>query len=201
MHIKGGITEGAIRHAIASYIRSLAPFSSRFDRNIRGEEQSLAASEIRGFNLFTGKAKCATCHFAPLFNGTVPPDFSETELELLGVPHAKDTALAQVDPDPGRYNLFETEVRRHFFKTPTLRNIALTAPYMHNGVYDTLEEVMDFYNRGGGAGIGIALEHQTLPPDKLQLSPEEIQDLIAFMHTLTDAQFSRQVKIASVVQE
>ena len=56
----------------------------------------------------------------------------------------------------------------HAFKTPTARNVALTAPYMHNGVFRTLEEVVDFYDRGGGAGIGIALENQTLPAERLQ---------------------------------
>ena len=105
---------------------------------------------------------------------------------MLGVPHAKDTANAKIDADLGRFDLFGTESRKHFFKTPSLRNIALTAPYMHNGVYDSLEEVMDFYNRGGGAGIGIALEHQTLPPDPLKLNQQEIKDIIAFLHSLSD---------------
>ena len=181
-----GVTDVAIRNAIASYIRSLAPFDSKFDRNINKQEQSLTSSEIRGFNLFMGKAKCATCHFAPVFNGTVPPEFAETELELLGVPLANDTIHATIDPDPGRFSLYGTESRKHFFKTPTLRNSALTAPYMHNGVYASLEEVLDFYNRGGGAGIGIQLEHQTLPPDALSLKQEEIRDIIAFLGTLTD---------------
>jgi cytochrome c peroxidase len=194
------VSDAAIRNAIASYIRSLAPFNSKFDRNINGLEQSLTDSEIRGFNLFTGKAKCATCHFAPVFNGTVPPEFSETELELLGVPAANDTANAQIDPDPGRYNLYQTDVRKYFFKTPTVRNSALTAPYMHNGVYKSLEEVIDFYNRGGGAGIGISLEHQTLPPDALSLSRQEIQDIIAFLNTLSDQQ-NEMVKFASLQQE
>ncbi|AHM60696.1 cytochrome c peroxidase [Flammeovirgaceae bacterium 311] len=201
---KKEITDAAIRNAIASYIRSLAPFNSKFDRNINGLEQSLSPSEIKGFNLFTGKAKCATCHFAPVFNGTVPPEFAETELELLGVPAANDTANAQIDPDLGRYNLYQTEVRKFFFKTPTVRNSALTAPYMHNGVYSSLEEVMDFYNRGGGAGIGIVLEHQTLPPDALLLNKQEIQDIIAFLHTLSDKaplETPDQVKLASFQEE
>lgn len=181
-----GVTEVNIRNAIASYIKSLSPFNSKFDRNISGKEQSLTESEIKGFNLFMGKAKCATCHFAPVFNGTVPPEFTETEMELLGVPATKDTVNAKVDQDLGRFNLFGTESRKHFFKTPTLRNVALTAPYMHNGVYTTLEEVMGFYNRGGGAGIGIKLEHQTLPPDALSLTKQEIKDIISFLNTLSD---------------
>ncbi|MEL6534860.1 MAG: cytochrome c peroxidase [Bacteroidota bacterium] len=184
-----GITDTNIRHAIAEYIRSLAPFSSKFDRNIRGEEETLTSLEIEGFNLFMGKAACATCHFAPLFNGTVPGRCAESEMEHLGTPSMSVTANALIDPDLGRYNLMETEERRHFFKTPTVRNVALTAPYMHNGVYATLEEVVDFYNRGGGWGIGIEEEYQTLPPDPLGLTDHEQEALVAFLHTLTDARF------------
>jgi cytochrome c peroxidase len=72
------------------------------------------------------------------------------------------------------------------FKTPTIRNAALSAPYMHNGIYTTLEEVMDFYNDGGGAGLGIALENQTLPPDPLDLDQNEKRKIIAFINALTD---------------
>ncbi|WP_276168673.1 cytochrome-c peroxidase [Zobellia alginiliquefaciens] len=184
-----GTTDYNIRNAIAQYIRSLSPFDSKFDKNIKGKEETLTASEINGFNLFMGKAKCATCHFAPVFNGTVPVAFKETEMEVIGVPTKNDTVNALIDPDLGRFNFFGTEERKHFFKTPTVRNIEKTGPYMHNGVYNTLEEVMDFYNRGGGAGIGIEAEYQTLPPDPLNLTEEEQQDIIAFMRTLTDTRF------------
>lgn len=175
-----------IRHAIASYVRTLNPFNSKFDNNINGLENTLSQSEINGFNLFTGKAQCATCHFAPLFNGTIPPEYKDTEMELIGVPRTKDTINAVISNDLGRYNLFNTPQRKHFFKTPTVRNIEKTVPYMHNGVYNTLEEVVNFYNRGGGSGIGIHLEHQTLPNNNLNLSTTEQYDLIAFLKTLTD---------------
>ena len=72
------------------------------------------------------------------------------------------------------------------FKTTTVRNIALTAPYMHNGVYETLEEVVDFYNKGGGAGLGLDLAYQTLPDTPLNLNEQEKRDLITFMEALTD---------------
>ncbi len=183
----GKINDYNVRNAIAEYIRSLSKFNSKFDRNINGLENSLTESEINGFNLFMGKAKCATCHFAPVFNGTVPPNYTETEMELLGVPSKNDTINAVVDADLGAFNVFGTVARKFFFKTPTVRNIDLTAPYMHNGIYKTLEEVIDFYNRGGGAGIGIELEYQTLPPDNLELTEPEIQDLIVFMRSLTDS--------------
>lgn len=175
-----------IRHAIASYIKTLNTFNSKFDKNIRGEEDTLTEEEKLGFNLFTGKALCATCHFAPVFNGTVPPNYKDTELEFIGVPQTTDTINAKLSEDLGRYNIFKTEERKHFFKTPTIRNIAKTAPYMHNGVYSTLEEVMDFYNKGGGSGLGIENDYQTLPFDNLQLSKKEINAVIAFMKTLTD---------------
>ena len=178
-----------IRHAIASYIKTLNTFNSKFDRNIRGEENTLTNEEKLGFNLFTGKAMCATCHFAPVFNGSVPPNYKDTELEFIGVPQTTNTINAQLSNDLGRYNVFNTPERKHFFKTPTVRNIAKTAPYMHNGVYNTLDEVMVFYNKGGGAGLGIKNEYQTLPFDNLQLSQEEIDAVIAFMNTLTDQEY------------
>lgn len=184
---KDSIKQEHIRHAIASFIRSLAPFDSKFDRNINNLESTLTESEINGFNLFNGKAKCATCHFAPLFNGTVPTTYKESEMELIGVPETTDTINARIDDDLGRYDLFHTEERKHFFKTPTVRNIALTAPYMHNGVYLTLDEVLHFYNIGGAAGLGIEMENQTLPPDPLDLTEKEKQDIIAFLNALTDS--------------
>ena len=175
-----------VRHSIASYVRTLNPFNSKFDRNINNLENTLTDNEINGFNLFTGKAQCATCHFAPIFNGTIPPEYKETEMELIGVPQKNDTINASISEDLGRYNTYKTPERKHFFKTPTIRNIKKTKPYMHNGVYNTLEEIVDFYNRGGGAGIGISETLQTLPSDPLNLTKKEQNELIAFMHTLTD---------------
>jgi cytochrome c peroxidase len=175
-----------IQHALASYIRSLAPFSSRFDRYMQGDKKQLNSEEKAGFNLFMGKAKCGSCHFAPLFNGTQSPLFSKSEAEVLGVPAHADTANAQVDQDPGRFTLNPYPQYKYAFKTTTLRNLSKTAPYMHNGVYKTLAEVLDFYNRGGGAGIGITLDNQTLSPDPLNLTKKEIQDIIAFLKTLDD---------------
>lgn len=179
-------TDLSIRNAIAGYIRSLAPFNSRFDEDMAGKKETLTPEEINGFNLFMGKAQCATCHFPPLFNGTVPPNFAESEMELLGVPKTDALVNATIDDDLGRYNVFNTEERKYFFKTPTVRNAALTAPYMHNGVYATLEKVVEFYDIGGGIGLGIELPYQTLPSDPLKLTEEEEVSIIAFMKSLTD---------------
>lgn len=181
------ITEGTVLAALASYIRSLATFESRVDKYLRGDSAQLNPDEIHGLNLYMGKAKCATCHFMPLTNGLIPPGFHESESEIIGVPHQPDTARARIDPDVGKFSTYHRELHRFMFKTPTLRNIALTAPYMHNGVYQTLEQVVDFYNRGGGIGIGIDLPTQTLPAEPLGLTPTEQRDLVKFMHALTDS--------------
>ncbi|WP_075591042.1 cytochrome-c peroxidase [Labilibacter marinus] len=183
---KDGLTEFNIRNAIADYIRTLSPFNSTFDENMRGEQNDLSAAEINGFNLFMGKAQCATCHFAPLFNGTLPPNFNISELEMIGTPANKDTINSFLSADLGRYNVLGAEQRKHFFKTPTLRNIAVTAPYMHNGVYDSLEEVMDFYNKGGGHGLGLISTYQTLPLEPLNLTDKEMKEIIEFLKTLSD---------------
>jgi len=171
--------------AISSYITTLNGFNSKFDRNIRGEEETFTAQEKDGLNLFMGKALCATCHFMPLTNGTVPPFFKETEKEVIGVPETKSNEM--LDDDLGFYWKFNEKSHRGMFKTPTVRNAALTGPYMHNGVYETLEEVIDFYNKGGGGGLGFDLEYQTLPFDNLELSDVEQQALVAFLRTLTDS--------------
>ncbi len=180
------INQRSIQTSLAAYIRTLSGLNARFDQYMRGEEAMLTADELAGFNLFMGKGKCATCHFMPLFNGSVPPQYFETESEVLGVPAKADTINANIDSDAGKFNTYNRALHKFAFKTPTLRNAALTAPYMHNGVFKTLEEVIDFYNRGGGAGIGAVVSNQTLPADKLNLTRKEQQQIIAFIHTLTD---------------
>ncbi len=174
-----------LQNVLASYIRSLSVFSSRFDDYMRGKTNALNAEEKKGFNIFMGKAKCATCHFLPFFNGTVPPRFTSSEQEVLGIP--ADKTNRRLDTDPGRqlYNMDLLQLK-NAFKTATVRNIDKTAPYMHNGVYTTLEEVVEFYNQGGGLGFGLPVENQTLPEDKLHLTPEESKALIAFMRALND---------------
>lgn len=194
------ITRQEVLNALGAYLRSLVAVDSRFDRHMRGDGEWLTAEEIKGFNLFMGKAKCGTCHFMPFFNGTVPPHFAHTESEVIGVPSKPDTANAVIDSDLGKYQLHPFDIFRYSFKTTTVRNAALTAPYMHNGVYANLEQVIDFYNRGGAAGIGIELENQTLPPDPLGLTNEEQKALIAFMHSLTDTVRTKHVGIKFISQ-
>ena len=177
-----GISSDQVTNALAAYVRSLVKLNSRFDEYMRGKENALSAEELKGFNLFMGKAKCATCHFAPLFNGVTPPKYITSESEVLGVPvSVTDTTL---DADVGYYGVIGIDSYKHAFKIPTIRNIKKTAPYMHNGAYSTLDEVMEFYNKGGAAGLGIKLSNQTLPEQNLQLSDQEKKDIIAFMESL-----------------
>lgn len=187
---KYSLTIWSITNALAAYVANQTSFNSPFDQYVRGEIDDIDPAAKRGFNLFMGKAACGTCHFAPTFNGTVPPGFSESESEVLGVPSINTTDNPPIDPDLGRlgsrHPRDEAEIYRHSFKTVTVRNVALTAPYMHNGVYNTLEEVVDFYNRGGGAGMGMDLPFQTLPFSELNLHEGEVAALVAFMETLTD---------------
>jgi cytochrome c peroxidase len=182
------ISPARLRIALAAYLRSLQALDSRFDRATRGDTALLSSSERRGFTLFMGKARCGTCHFAPLFNGATPPTFTEAEPEVIGTPAGPLGTRdgARIDPDVGRFAVDRVELHRFAFKTPTLRNIALTAPYMHNGVFRTLDEVLDFYDGGGGAGRGIETPQQTLPSNSLHLSRDEKRDIIAFLHALTD---------------
>ena len=180
------VTEQHVKNAIAAYLRSLISLNAKFDLYMRGHRPAMSKEELKGFNLFMGKAKCATCHFVPLFNGTMPPSFTKTEAEVIGAPANRDTVNAVLDSDPGKYVLHQIPLHMNAFKTPGLRNIELTAPYMHNGVYKTLEEVIDFYDRGGGGGLGFEMDNLTLAKAALQLSTDEKKALVAFLKCLTD---------------
>jgi len=180
------ISPSLIRKAVAGYVRSLVALNSPFDKFMRGEESAMNKEQIDGFNLFMGKARCGTCHFIPLFSGAVPPLYEKMETEVLGVPALSSSAIPVLDADSGKYHLYKIQHQLHSFKTTGLRNIALTAPYMHNGVFKTLEEVIDFYDNGGGAGLGFNLSNQTLAPDKLNLTAIEKKRIIAFLNALTD---------------
>jgi cytochrome c peroxidase len=183
------ISKYAITAAITAYVASLSSYDSPFDQYMRGEIQTIDPKVIRGFNLFTGKAACATCHFMPTFSGLVPATFKESESEVLGVPETwRSDGAMHLDPDQGRIKSGKPrDAAPHLlysFKTTTVRNITKTAPYMHNGAFATLEDVMIFYNKGGGSGLGFALPHQTLSTEPLHLSEAEISDVISFLKSL-----------------
>lgn len=175
-----------IATSIAAFVRTLNPRNAPFDRYMQGHVTALSNAQVRGFNLFMGKAQCGTCHFAPLFNGLMPPLYNLTELEVLGTPLTDDLLAPKADADSGRYSVFPIAYYKGAFKTPTVRNVSATGPYMHNGGFRTLDAVVEFYNKGGGRGIGLDVEQQTLSGIPLNLSKAEVNDIVSFLHALED---------------
>ena len=161
---EGKITRRKIEHAIATFERSIVSSRAPFDRWIDGDENAISVAAKHGFDLFNGKARCASCHSGWAFTD--------------GSFH--DVGTAKGD-DLGRGELFPTSVKlRYAFKTPTLRDAARRAPYMHDGSVPTLEAVVELYDRGG-------IERPSRAEDilPLHLTKAEKADLVAFLKTLT----------------
>jgi len=148
--------------AIDAYVRRLTTPNSPFDRYAAGNKRALTDAQMRGLVLFVGKADCAMCHRGP--------NFADDQFHALGIR----------GHDVGRFNVTSVEADRYAFKTPTLRNVELTAPYMHDGSMSTLRRVIDFYDAGGG-------HQQPKSPllRKLDLTEREKSDLVAFLESLT----------------
>jgi cytochrome c peroxidase len=157
-----GISGETIGKAIAAYERTIVSTESPFDRWRKGDKRAVSDSAKRGFDLFTGKANCVKCHEG--FN------FTDNSFHNIGVKSA----------DVGRFEHRKVAAMRGAFKTPTLRDIELTAPYMHNGAYRTLEEVVEHYDRGGDVKDNLSPEMKPL-----ELTVQEKADLVAFMKSLT----------------
>jgi cytochrome c peroxidase len=179
------VTPLRLRQALAAYVRSLVAMDSRFDRAVRGDTGVLTPRERRGFTLFMGKGGCGTCHFAPLFSGDTPPLYMANDVEVIGT-SASSRRFAELDADSGRAGIDGQPAHLRAFKTPSLRNVVLTAPYMHHGKFATLDDVIRFYNGGGGLGAGAKISNQTLAADSLHLTAEERAAIVAFLGTLTD---------------
>lgn len=170
----------------------VSPFTSKFDYYTRGEVK-LTAEEMRGLQIFNDslKGNCAACHPStpdPLSNVILFTDFT---YDNLGVP--VNAALKQRDtlflPDLGLGAVLNKSSENGKFKVSTLRNIARTAPYFHNGVFKTLEEVMDFYNDRDSGKFGPPEVPENVNQDELgnlKLTQQEMNDVIAFLKTLSD---------------
>ncbi len=200
---KRGPSMETIGMAIASYERTLNSGNSAFDRWFYDQDdQTISTEAKKGFNLFQGKAGCANCHQV----GKDSALFMDNQLHNTGVGYQqamfKESGKQQVQIAPGvfvevdfavinevaeqkpndlgRYDVTQAPEDRWSYKTPSLRNIALTAPYMHNGSISSLKQVVEFYNLGGVA-------NKNLDPliKPLNLTTVEIEELVAFLHTLT----------------
>ena len=160
---EGDVTRRKIELALATYERSIVSSEAPFDRWIKGDAKAVSAAAARGFELFNGKANCASCHSGWAF----------TDSSFHDIGSAKND-------DIGRAKLFPTSVKlRYAFKTPTLRDVARRAPYMHDGAVATLDEVIELYDRGG---IERPSRSELIKP--LNLSKQEKADLVAFLQTL-----------------
>ncbi len=155
--------------ALASYVRTILSGDSPLDRYLNGESQALSDAARRGLQIFRGKGNCTACH--------VGPNFSDERFHNTGVAW-RGGKLG----DPGRSAVTGKEADRGAFKTPTLREVARTAPYMHDGSITTLEDLIEFYNRGGNANPDLDPEIHPL-----QLTADEKQALTAFLKSLTGA--------------
>lgn len=155
-----------IAEAIAAYERTVLSTNSAFDRYVLGDQKAMDEGAVRGMALFKGKARCILCH-----NG---PNFTDNQFHNLGVPQ-----VGPMKEDLGRFVVSRAEKDRGAFKTPTLRSITETAPYMHDGAFKTLDEVVEFLDQGGGSNPNLS------PLAKpLNLTAEEKSDLVAFLKAL-----------------
>lgn len=180
------LTAASVGQALGAYVASLGAGSSPLDRFARGDDAAMGEDDHRGFDLFTGKGRCARCHVPPTFAGSRPTAFQLPVYAVLGVPATKGEK--KLDPDRGRGAVTGAKADEGAFKTPTVRNAARTAPYFHQGAYDTLPEVVAFYDRGGGRGLGIAVENQDPDVLPLGLTEDERRLLVRFLSvTLADA--------------
>jgi cytochrome c peroxidase len=169
-----GVTVENVQKSVAAFERTLIANNSPFDRFVRGELGALTPEQRRGFNLFrSGRTRCFECHGAPTF--------ANRDFKIIGVPEVDGS-----EQDFGRFDVTKGEGNRFAFKVPTLRNVVLNAPYMHNGKFNTLEEVLDFYAAGGGPGVGFKAPKVDDKIHSYEITSDEKKDLIAFMFALTD---------------
>jgi cytochrome c peroxidase len=185
----GGIDASSLRRAIGCFVASVTTVNAPVDRFLAGDSAALSERARAGFDLYFGKARCSRCHYLPLFAGTEGPSFTQTEFRVTGVPE-RGPAPRRLTADLGRAGIVGPDPRLlHAFKAPTLRNIAVTAPYMHNGAFSTLEEVVGFYDAGAGRGQGYDVPNidPVLEQGPLGLSSEEKGALVTFLREgLTD---------------
>jgi len=159
------ITAERVVMALATYQRTLVSRDSPYDRYVQGDGSALTPAQVRGMNLFFGQARCDQCHPAPLFTD-----------------HAfRNIGVRPWQEDPGRMAVTGAMGDRGRFLVPSLRNVALRAPFFHNGGAPTLVDVMQFYDRVGDFRDN--LDSRMLP---IGLSQQDVTDLVAFMHALTD---------------
>jgi len=158
------ITRKRIAMAIAAFERTLISRNAPLDDYLNGDKNAFSPEALKGYEIFTGRGRCSDCHFGinlidDKFHALNVPEHPELLTDprvaatirfVAKLHHYED--FRNLHEDPGRYLITRDKKDWHAFKTPTLREISKTGPYMHNGVFETLEEVIDFFDQGGGAG-------------------------------------------------
>jgi len=177
-----GVTLDQVYTALTAFQASLISLNSRYDRYVHGYHEALTPPEIEGMNVFRSfVARCAECH--------MPPLFTTQQVAVIGAPEPEGRPM-----DVGAEATFEAPKLKAGFKVPTLRNIDLTAPYMHSGVFGTLRETAEFYNGGRGhavpEGVDLHLHWHMTSPD---LTDYELDRLVDFMGALTDESLKPQI--------
>ncbi len=160
--------------ALAAFVRTLETSDTPFDRWMQGNETAMSTSAIRGREVFMEKGKCFDCHFSP--------DFTGDEFRNIGLFDGKKWN------DPGRFAITKDSSDLGKFKVPGLRNIAVTAPYMHDGSFATLREVIDYYDQPDQFAPH-GMNRDSLLAKPLGLTEQEKQDLELFLRALTDDRF------------
>ncbi len=189
--LPGGASLANVGYALAAFESArLSPASAPIDAFARGDSSALTRDARSGFDVFAGKGRCTRCHVPPSFAGSRPRDFAVPVFSVLGVP--TEPAGKTLDLDRGRGAVTGRARDDGAFKTPTVRDVSRTAPYFHNGAFPRLEDVVDFYDRGGGTGLGLDVKHQDPDVVPLRLSAEERRVLLVFMReALTDRAIPR----------
>ena len=160
-----GITEATIGKALATYERTIvSDYDAPFDRWLKGDENAMSKSAQNGFKLFDGKARCSVCHSGP--------NFTDGSFHNIGLNNGNDI---------GRFEFVKVATLKGAFKTPTLRNVVNTAPYMHNGELKTMEDVIDHYIDGGKGKTNLSTDMKPI-----KLSKQEKADLIEFLSALSE---------------
>jgi cytochrome c peroxidase len=172
-----GLPVEEISRALASYVRSILSGNSRFDRFVNGDRSALSAEEQRGLQVFRGKGNCTACHVGPNFTDERTHNTGVAWRPTSAGTGARDAAAATTDPLAAPR---DAGAGQGAFKTPTLREIARTAPYMHDGSLRRLEDVIEFYERGGQTNPHLDAEIRPLT-----LAAEERRALVAFLRTLS----------------